>query len=186
MEDPGSESSAPATAASDTEQIAIDGAEFTKSVEIGGEAVPLRGAGTIRFLGFKVYSAALYADAASPGKLPDAKPAELAFVYHRTIDKKHTVKCTEEHVEKNPDADLSSLRVRLDRLYEAYATLRKGDSIRYVYDPEKGTEILINGRRVALIEGEDFAQAIFGCWLSDQPVDEALKKELLGNGNEKE
>jgi hypothetical protein len=30
------------------------------------------------------------------------------------------------------------------------------------------------------IPGFDFKQALFGIWLSDKPVDETLKKHLLG------
>jgi hypothetical protein len=43
-----------------------------------------------------------------------------------------------------------------------------------------GTELALNGVPRGVIQGADFAAAIFSLWLGDQPIDERFKRSLLG------
>ena len=58
--------------------------------------------------------------------------------------------------------------------------IKVGDKFILVYVPEKGVVFYKNGEKKGVIEGYDFKKALFGIWLGDNPVDEGLKKGLLG------
>jgi hypothetical protein len=60
------------------------------------------------------------------------------------------------------------------------AAVVKGDLIDLVYLPTHGVVVLKNGKRQGAIAGMPFKQALFGIWLSDNPVDDGLKAKLLG------
>jgi hypothetical protein len=48
------------------------------------------------------------------------------------------------------------------------------------YLPGIGTELALNGRPMGVIEGADFAAAIFSLWLGENPYDRQFKSALLG------
>ncbi len=50
------------------------------------------------------------------------------------------------------------------------------------YIPGTGTELALNGRPMGVIEGADFAAAIFSLWLGENPYDKRFKNALLGLG----
>ena len=56
----------------------------------------------------------------------------------------------------------------------------KKDTFDLVYQPGKGVEVVKNGESKLTVDGLDFKQALFGIWLSDNPVQKSLKKALLG------
>ena len=56
----------------------------------------------------------------------------------------------------------------------------EGDQIVMTYVPGKGTIVSVKGAEKGVIEGKDFADALFAVWLGANPVQEDLKKALLG------
>lgn len=56
----------------------------------------------------------------------------------------------------------------------------KRDTFDLVYRPGNGVEVIKNGESKVTVGGLDFKQALFGIWLSDDPVQKSLKKALLG------
>ena len=56
-----------------------------------------------------------------------------------------------------------------------------GDVINFDYAPDSGTRITVNGQpRGNAIPGQDFYAAVIRIWIGDKPVDDGLKKGLLG------
>ena len=43
-----------------------------------------------------------------------------------------------------------------------------------------GTQVSLNGKVLGTVEGAAFNQALLRVWLGKEPVDEALKKAMLG------
>ena len=56
-----------------------------------------------------------------------------------------------------------------------------GDLIVLTYVPGKGTILTARGQQKGVVEGKDFADALFSVWLGGDPVQGDLKKALLGN-----
>ena len=46
--------------------------------------------------------------------------------------------------------------------------------------PEQGTKVSVRGTDRGTIEGQDFADALFAVWLGPDPVQDDLKKALVG------
>ena len=61
-----------------------------------------------------------------------------------------------------------------------FPNVSEGDEIVMSYVPGKGTVVTAKGAEKGTIEGKDSADALFAVWLGPNPVQEDLKKALLG------
>ena len=59
--------------------------------------------------------------------------------------------------------------------------VKEGDELAFNWVPDKGVQVLVRGTERGTIEGRDFADALFSVWLGPNPVQEDLKKALLGS-----
>lgn len=48
-----------------------------------------------------------------------------------------------------------------------------------IYHPEKGTTLVLNGEELGTVKGAELARAIFGLWISDHPLNDSMKRDLL-------
>jgi hypothetical protein len=46
--------------------------------------------------------------------------------------------------------------------------------------PGRGTELALNGEPKGIIEGSEFAAAVFSIWLGPKPISNSFKKQILG------
>ncbi len=68
-----------------------------------------------------------------------------------------------------------------ERLFSAmFSDVKEGDQILMTYVPAKGTSVSIKGTEKGTVDGKDFGDALFAVWLGANPVQEDLKKALLG------
>lgn len=146
-----------------------------------GDRLVLQSAERLRYLGFKVYDAALYTPKgkATQTDILDGRAKRLELRYHRGIDKADIVEASEKALGKNPRLDLPALRERIDRAYAAYVSVEEGDRYSITWVPGKGTEFRYNGELRDTIAGEDFMRAFFGIWLSEHSLSESLRNRLL-------
>ena len=75
---------------------------------------------------------------------------------------------------------MAALKDRLSKFTAQVPDLKEGQVLTIVYVPGKGTQISGAGKGDVVIEGKDFADAMFGVWLGKSPVDDDLKKGMLG------
>ena len=132
---------------------------------------------------FKLYDAALYA--APEVEIEKILAAEtsfrLQFRYLREIEKSIILESSAKMLEKNLSPDeLAQIADRVDRINQAYKTVRDGDRSSLTFIPGRGTSLRINGKSVTMIEGEDFAKLYFKIWLGEQPISLPLRESLLG------
>jgi hypothetical protein len=72
------------------------------------------------------------------------------------------------------------IRKEIDQFRRCFAhQIAKGDVFDLVYLPEHGVTVLKNGKRQGVVAGLAFKKALFGIWLSDDPVDKDLKSAML-------
>lgn len=167
----------------------VEGVRVAERATVQGKDLRLNGAGVrvknVLFVGVKVYVAALYLETPNndPEKIisgDDIRRVSMTMI--RDVDRESFVQAVREEFEKSSRADLPKLKKRLDRfLGEVKNGFRKGDSLVINYVPGKGT-FLAGGGEKMVIEGKDFADALFSLWLGRHAVDENLKKALLGKG----
>jgi hypothetical protein len=98
----------------------------------------------------------------------------------RSLSTKQVTEAIEEGFEKNSKAQMGALKARLENFKTMIPDVEKGDQILLTYVPGEGTTVEVKGAKKGTIEGKDFADALFAVWLGPNPVQEDLKKALLG------
>ena len=162
---------------------AVAGVTVPDSIEEAGKTLKLNGAGLRKKVVFKVYVAGLYLehptkDAAAVISSDEVKSMRLHIL--RTLEASKITEAIGEGFERNSGPQMSSLKARLDRFNAMFPNVVEGDEILMTYVPGKGTVVTAKGAEKGTIEGKDFADALFSVWLGANPVQEDLKKALLG------
>lgn len=161
----------------------IEGLHFAQHVSVDRHELDLRGLALLRYrIVFRAYVAAFYLPRQTPSDaaLRDV-PKRLEIEYFWALGASDIARLGEEIVERNvPHADFEKLRERLSRIAVAYRDIQPGDRYTLSYVPGVGTELFLNNEALVTIPGADFAKAYFSIWLGSRPLDEALKRRLLG------
>ena len=159
----------------------IEGVQFPESVRAGTSQMKLRGVGLLRYkVLFRGYVAALYQEEphANDG---DKQARRLEIEYFWDIPAGEFQKATVEGMRKNSEPkNFERMREQIDEFNQFYRDVASGDRYSLTYLPDQGTELALNGEPLGMMPGDDFATALFGIWLGEQPLDQGLKKKLLG------
>ena len=160
----------------------VAGVTMPDSVSVAGRTLRLTGMGVRTKFFMKVYVAGLYLerptkDAAAAISGEQGKRVNLRMV--RGLDRAKITEAISDGFQKNSRAQLPALKARLDRLNGMIPDLESGDQILLTYLPGKGTAVAVRGSEKGIIEGKDFADALFAVWLGREPVDSGLKAALL-------
>jgi len=84
-------------------------------------------------------------------------------------------------MKKNVDkATIERLRQQIDHHNSLYEDVGPGDRYALTYIPGKGTELALNGEPKGVVEGADFATALFSIWIGQEPIDETFKRQIMG------
>jgi len=160
----------------------VEGIYYGESYMADNKTLKLIGVGLLRYWGFKAYTGAFYLEEGTPinEALSDtAKRIELE--YFRSIKGKDFGPATNKSIVKNVDSKtFERLRSRIDYHNSLYEDVQPGDRYSLTYVPGTGTELSLNGKPKGLIEGSDFAAAVFSIWLGPKPISESFKKQILG------
>ena len=98
----------------------------------------------------------------------------------RSIEGSDFGRVTNKKISENVDPQTyERLRPRIEYHNSLYQDVRPGDRYSLTYIPGKGTELALNGVPQGVIEGADFAAAVFSIWLGPKPINASLKKDLL-------
>jgi len=154
----------------------------------GGPQLVLNGAGKRTRFFFDVYVAGLYltekkSAAADAIALPGPKRVSMTLL--RDLTAKQLVDALNEGMQaNNSPAELEALKAQITELtaiMSAIGQAKKGDVVALDFLPESGTRILLNGaERGQNIPGAELYRALLRVWLGDKPVQDNLKKALLG------
>jgi hypothetical protein len=161
----------------------VAGVTVPDTITVEGKALKLNGAGLRKKAIFKVYVGGLYVenpskDAATLTSSEQIKRMQLSVL--RSLSSQQVNEAIEEGFEKNSKSQMAALKPRLAKLATMIPNVEKGDEILLTYVPGKGTVVSAKGAEKGVIEGKDFADALFAVWLGPNPVQEDLKKALLG------
>lgn len=162
----------------------LAGVTMPETVNAGGRQLVLNGLGLREAtLGIDVYVAGLYLEeqASDPAAIVESdqvKRLNLAFV--RDVGRDDITDAWSEGFRKNAGDQVPALRERIDRLNSFMTDMDRGDTLTFTYLPDTGTVVHVNGQRKGVIEGDDFARALFSIWLGEKPPNKKLKQGLLG------
>jgi chalcone isomerase-like protein len=165
--------------------LALDvaGVKLPDTVTVEGKTLNLNGAGVRKKMMFKVYVAGLYVERPSKDGsaiLASAEAKSMRLHILRNLKGKQISDAIEDGFQKNSQEQIARLRDRLDKLAAMFPDVAEGDEIALSWIPDKGTVVSVRGTERGTIEGRDFADALFAVWIGPNPVQDDLKKALLG------
>ena len=168
--------------------LEVAGVKLADKARVGAEELVLNGAGIRTKVFFKVYVAALYMAekktvAAEALAQKGAKRVSLTLL--RDLSAQQLNEALESGIHANNSAaDLEAMKVRITELLALLADGKEGYVILLDFLPGTGTVVTLNGAvKGKPIPGEDFYRALLRIWLGDKPVDDGLKKAMLGGAS---
>lgn len=141
------------------------------------------GEGVLKYLGIiPVYNGALYLPSeVSADQVLENVPKRLEVKYLRAFKSEHVGLATIAGIKKNVTrGTYEQLASRIDHHNGLYDDIAPGDRVALTYIPDAGTRVEINGEIKGIVQGADFAEALFSLWLGDNPFDRTFKRALLG------
>jgi hypothetical protein len=167
----------------------VAGVRLEDRINVVNTDLVLNGAGLRKRAIFQVYVIGLYVPqkntaAAALIEQPGAK--RVAITMLRDVGADTFTEALVEGIRANhTEAEAKALEPRMRELAATIAGLKeatKGMSILLDWRPASGTVLVANGSpRGSPIAGEDFYRALLRIWLGDKPVQDDLKKALLGS-----
>lgn len=90
-------------------------------------------------------------------------------------------KASREGFDKSTHGKIEPIKERIEKFIAVFQEkININDVYDLIYLPVQGVEVHKNGKLHSVIEGLDFKEALFGIWLGDQPAQQSLKEEMLG------
>lgn len=167
-------------------QIDVNGVTVPRKIEFLGKTLQLNGAGGRSKMWLEVYVQALYLSQLTQDPQfiidSDTEMAVRIEITSSMVSSNKLTKAMNTGFEKSAGANLEQLRPRIEQLksYLSDAITEK-DVFILAYNPlDQNVYVSKNEVLKGKIAGFDFKKALLGIWLSDKPVDETLKKHLLG------
>jgi Chalcone isomerase-like len=171
----------------------LEGVELADNAMIDGQSVHLNGMALRTRYFFKVYVAGLYL----PQKVSTAEAAfdargakRIVLVMMRDASAEQFCESIDAGLRaNNSEAELEQLRPQTEALYSmirSAAQARKGMRIVLDYAPSSGgTTLFVDEAALGPpMAGEEFFRALLRIWLGERPVQDDLKRLLLGQQEE--
>ena len=165
----------------------INGVNVPSKLKTSNTELTLNGAGIRKKAFFKVYVLGLYLKSKSKNADEIIKANEEMAVRLQitssVVSSSNMSEAIREGFEKSLKGNVASLKSKIDGFIQIFSKdkIKEGDVFLLDYVPGVGIKSFKNGKQLATTEGEDFKNALFGIWLSANPVDAGLKTALLGN-----
>lgn len=173
-----------------TSALALDvaGVKLDDKMKVGPSDLVLNGAGLRKRVVVNVYVGALYlAEKKSNGNdvvnAPGAKRVHLHLL--RDLTGGQFVDAMKESVKYNtPQAELDKMAADLNEFYAQLGSItemKSGTAVAVDFIPGTGIVVSANGKPVGKpIANADLYKAVLRIYVGDKPVDEGLKKGMLG------
>ena len=166
--------------------IDYDGVKIPRTIKFQNKTISLNGAGSRSKMWVEVYIQALYLSQLSQDPVAiienDSEMAIRIQITSALVSSGKLTRALNTGFEKSAGENLASLRPRIETFKSFLSDeITEKDVFSLIYSPsDTSVWIYKNDVLKGKIPGFDFKKALFGIWLSDKPVDEDLKKSLLG------
>jgi NADH dehydrogenase/NADH:ubiquinone oxidoreductase subunit G len=165
----------------------IEGVRIEDTTRVANADLALNGAGVRKRAFFKVYAMGLYVAQKSSNAaalLEQPGPKRVAIHMLRDVSADAFNEALADGIRANhSDADVKALEPRIKELGAIITQVgeaKKGMAIHLDWTGGE-TQVLVQGKPTGKpIAGQDFYRALLRVWLGDKPVQDDLKKSLLG------
>jgi hypothetical protein len=166
--------------------LEVAGVNLEEKVQVEGRELQLNGAGLRKKAFFRVYVVGLYLGekktvAAEALAAPGAK--RVLIVMLRDVDADDFVEALMEGLSANNSAaEMKAFEPRVKQLHDIINAIKEAKKgMRVALDgTAAGTQVLVDGKPVGAIAGEDFYRALMKIWLGEKAVQADVKRALLG------
>ena len=163
------------------------GIQLAERMQVGDAVLQLNGGGIRTKLFFKIYVGALYLpqkQTSAEAIIADEHERRIAMYILHELSGEKLFSAFSDAIESNHSAaELAALDAKIQQMkqiFEAVHEVKPGDIIMLDYLPDSGTRITVNGTERGIIAGADFNRALLKVWLGKNPVQDDLKKGMLG------
>lgn len=167
-------------------QLEVNGVTVPRKIDFQNKTLQLNGAGGRSKMWLEVYVQALYLSQLSQDPKfiidSDTEMAVRIEITSSMVSSNKLTKAMNTGFEKSAGSNLAELRPRIEQFKTLLSDqITEKDVFILAYNPlDQTINVIKNDVVKGKIPGFDFKQALFGIWLSDKPVDDTLKKHLLG------
>lgn len=163
----------------------VAGVKINDQASVAGADLALKGAGLRKRFFVQVYAMGLYVADRKADPIAQGGAKRVAIHMLRDVDADSFAKALVDGMRPNHDeATMKGLEPHIAQLNAIMAGMkeaRKGMAIALDWVPGAGTQVTIDGKPAGRpIEGEDFYRALLRIWVGGKPVQDDLKKALLG------
>jgi hypothetical protein len=162
----------------------VAGVRIDDKTRVADTEVSLTGAGLRQRLFFQVYAIGLYVQDRKADPISQPGPKRVQIHMLRDVGADQFIDALAAGIKENhSEAQAKALEPRVQQLGATMAQVKqakKGMAIALDWTGQ-ATQLVIDGKPAgAPIEGEDFYRALLRIWLGERPVQDDLKKALLG------
>ncbi len=162
----------------------VAGVRIDDKARVADTEVALSGAGLRKRLFFQVYAIGLYVADPKADLIAQGGPKRVAIHMLRDVGADQFTEALSEGIKANhTEAEAAALEPRVKQLAAIMAEVgeaKKGMAIALDWTGAE-TRVLIGGKPAGKpIAGADFYRALLRIWLGEKPVQDDLKKALLG------
>jgi hypothetical protein len=161
----------------------LAGVTMTDTTQVEDQQLVLNGMGLRKKAVIKVYVAGLYL----PTKQTDAEKIleadsarQLVMDFRFGVSGEKMCGAWDDCLAANVANASDQVKADFKQLCGYMDDMEKGEKMVFTYLPGKGTESMVKGQSKGTIAGKPFADALYSCWIGDNPPGEAFKKGLLG------
>jgi len=168
--------------------VEVAGVKLDDSVQVANQALKLNGAGVRYKVIFKVYAAGLYlaerkTSVADVLAAPGVKRVTLVML--RDVGNEEFGQSFMAGIKNNSTreerAKYVNQMMQFGEMFASIPELKKGDVITADWIPDAGTVSSHNGKKISgPLPDVGFYNALLKIWLGDNPADDQLKQNLLG------
>jgi long-chain acyl-CoA synthetase len=171
--------------AASVQAVDVAGVNIPDKASVGGQELVLNGAGIRSRAIFKVYVGSLYV----PAKVKAAAdvfakvPRRVQLNMLRDVTAEQMLEALTDGVnQSNSAADAGAVKAQMAELagiLKAIGPLKEGNVLAFDF-VDGGTRVSQNGQAKGTIAGDAFNKALFNAWIGDKPVQDDLKRAMLG------
>lgn len=166
--------------------MTVEGVDVPDTYSYEGEKLTLTGAGSRSKWFMDLYVAGLYLSSAETESAKaiiesDEPQAITLNITSGMITSERMRDATLDGFDAATEGDTSAIQDDIDRFMAVFEEkIEEGDQFDLVYIPEEGVSVLKNGQHKDTLGDLAFKRALFGIWLSENPVDKDLKARMVG------
>lgn len=162
----------------------VGGVKIDDKARVADTELSLTGAGLRRRVFFQVYAIGLYVQDRKADPISQPGPKRVQIHMLRDVSAATFTEALADGIKANhSEAEAKALEPRVKQLGSTIAEMKEakqGMTIALDWNG-KATQLVIDGKPAGPpIEGEDFYRALLRIWLGDKPVQDDLKRSLLG------